>query len=1024
MRIRTLLFGLFLGSAASCVYAQTAPSPADVGIVKSAPNVFKLLDSSKTWTPFGSIDPSTHIFLPGTNGPIAPDDCVKWGPGLTDAGAVCNSVTGGAHPANQLTIYTAHSGLVANVTTPTEPWTVVQQGFYAPGDNGAAVYQWNPASYCATGTSGSPAPADGFICVLPIGQSASTAGRYLLQLNNKSLDVTALGFRDDGSDNAPLVATLNTILNLYPGMPIHFPVDPGFRTANYWFSQPLEIVNTTTVTCGDGQRQMQFPPVNLAFGPGVSGVRFDGYGMPGLAGVGAGMSSLAGCGIISTGYAGVFSSSSIAGNTTVQNQRITTPSALTNGAVTPEPVPSIGDSVALFNPPSYWYPSGSITGNVLTVTSWGGGTSATDPGIAPGQMVQGNGVPFGTFIRSTHAEDPAYTGTGQTGTYEIYPSIATPVEPTQANPGTLTGGFQLEVQTGPPLVPPGTIVTGCSTLTGTQCPTTGGATMTLSNAPRLGLTYAEYLLPGPDTASPYGSQMYNITTSLTGQNYGPFTGSYDNGSGGAGYQLTITGGPGGLNLGQTVLWGPGGTPVTTTTTAAIKVGDGMTFTTIPVASCAGIDGNKYVVATSGGHPVFAPYTRVSSCSGTTLTLYQPDDESEASAAYPVNGSNKLGFFSYYYAPYSMWIGEPIQGTNIPANTVLTASATAPCCPGLFTVPMSNAATGAPGPGGQSVYLGGAIYAAPSGTTLTFLDGAATIASFISGSGGNGTYGMADPVLLPPGSILYAYDTPATIYVTGGPRIIQPQDLIWSDAFPFGTVAAKIYGNTPSKQTVITAITGTYGVVSAHTAHTAGSGKLWTLPNGIGRNTAGNSYGNFVEAFAVGLNMACAAGNNFPGTGCGRSNDSNNFYQHNLVGRLTAGNNSGGGASEYNEYDHNFVADIAELGTVGSTYIGEMLQGEDETSNSHVLTSGCLTNASSFTGIYASGAQWSLACYPGKDQMISDQTGYLNQFLWYGAIYGAMADSVIADGAPSATVVNCSGAPTGSFAVYNGRVTHC
>ena len=147
-------------ASASFAYAQTAPSPADVGISRGNPTSFKLQDSGKTWTSFGTVDPSTHIFAPATNGAIAPNDCVKWGPGLTSAGAACNSVTGGATPANQLTIYTSHSGLVNNVTTPTEAWTVQQQGFYAPGDGGEATYQWNAASYCPNGTSGSPTPVD------------------------------------------------------------------------------------------------------------------------------------------------------------------------------------------------------------------------------------------------------------------------------------------------------------------------------------------------------------------------------------------------------------------------------------------------------------------------------------------------------------------------------------------------------------------------------------------------------------------------------------------------------------------------------------------------------------------------------------------------------------------------------------------------------------------------------------------------------------------------------------------------
>ena len=108
--LRRVFLSLALGLAASCAYAQTAPSPADVGISKGTPDVFKLKGHDNAWTPFGSVDPSTHIFIPGTNGTIAPNDCVKWGPGLTSAGAACNSVTGGAHPANQLTIYTNPCG--------------------------------------------------------------------------------------------------------------------------------------------------------------------------------------------------------------------------------------------------------------------------------------------------------------------------------------------------------------------------------------------------------------------------------------------------------------------------------------------------------------------------------------------------------------------------------------------------------------------------------------------------------------------------------------------------------------------------------------------------------------------------------------------------------------------------------------------------------------------------------------------------------------------------------------------------
>ena len=308
--LRGIFFSLALGLAANCAIAQTAPSPADVGISKGTPDVFKLKGSDNFWTPFGSVDSSTHIFAPATNGSIAPGDCLKWGPGFTSAGAACNSVTGGATPANQLTIYTSHAGLVANVTTPTQAWTVLQQGFYAPGDGGGATYQWSLTSYCQGGTSGSPTPADGIVCVLPIGQSASTAGRYLLQTGN-GIDVRQIGMVSDGiTDNYPLVATLmnaiSSVGNITSGMDVFFPAIAGKPYANgnlytdYYFSKSFRISRRMNIRCqgipnggGDASTRLVFPA-------GVHGVIFDNaltsvdnnYG-------GGGMT---GCGVIGRGF--------------------------------------------------------------------------------------------------------------------------------------------------------------------------------------------------------------------------------------------------------------------------------------------------------------------------------------------------------------------------------------------------------------------------------------------------------------------------------------------------------------------------------------------------------------------------------------------------------------------------------------------------------------------------------------------------------------------------------------------------
>jgi hypothetical protein len=309
--LRRVLLSLALGLAAICAHAQTAPSPADVGISKGTPDVFKLKGHDNAWTPFGSVDPSTHIFAPGTNGSIAPNDCLKWGPGITSAGAACGSGGGGGGGggSSQLTIYTSHSGLVNNVTTPTEAWTVQQQGFYAPGDGGAATYQWSLTSLCQIGDSGSPIPADGIACVLPIGQDPGTPGRYLLQLDH-GIDVRQIGMVGDGVfDNSTLNATLMTLVNPANTQgsqsDVWFPAKIGRRYTDYYFSQPFHIYRLMNLRCegvpnggGDTSTRLMFPA-------GVHGVVFDNYGTsPDGSGMGGG--GMTSCGVYSKGVHGDF----------------------------------------------------------------------------------------------------------------------------------------------------------------------------------------------------------------------------------------------------------------------------------------------------------------------------------------------------------------------------------------------------------------------------------------------------------------------------------------------------------------------------------------------------------------------------------------------------------------------------------------------------------------------------------------------------------------------------------------------
>ena len=456
-----------------------------------------------------------------------------------------------------------------------------------------------------------------------------------------------------------------------------------------------------------------------------------------------------------------------------------------------------------------------------------------------------------------------------------------------------------------------------------------------------------------------------------------------------------------------------------TTKGSLKLGQ---YSNIPLSSCTGVSGGMYVTGWASGNAVFPPGTRVASCSGNQLSVIpstlsgQPINASYVSTT---PGSKVVSIFDYYLPPHVLWFGEPITGTTgIPANTTVQSWSLAPGDSTRINVTMSNAATAT---GSTNLAVGGAIYAAPSETTLTFLSGAATITAFGNGNGGKGTYALDTPALLAPGATLYAFDTPATIYVTGGPRSLKPQDLLWSDAMPFGAIAWKVYGVSPSKQTVIAANSYASAATSALATHHSGSGKLWVLPAGLTRSQQGNSYGNFIYGFPVGINLACAQ-SEYPETGCGRSRDSDNTIFYSLVGRYVVGNNSGGSASTFNEYDHNYVCDVCEFAGLGSLYLGEMLQGQDESSNTQVVTiANCSMNGSSFISSYASGSEWEATCLPLSVYMLGTTPIYTTSApAWITPMYQYPYDAtLIGNGG-----VTCSGPPSASFATKGGVVTHC
>lgn len=992
--VHKALIGVILGLAAGGAFAQTAPSPADVGIVHGNPDVFKLLDSSNTWAPFGSIDPSSHIFTPVGGG--------------------------GGGGGGAFTIYSTHSGLVSLATTPTGPWTVVQQGFWAAGDGGAATYDWNATSLCTSGGGVWGELANDVTCILPAGQNSGTPGRYLLRLTNGVIDARQVGFKDDGTDNSPRVPILNNVVTSNPyggGFGIVFTASPTKLQSDYWFNKPFIMNKTMTINCGDGGRVTAVSRVNLVFGPDAGGMNVAGSNQDNSQG--ASQVNINGCGIISTGHstngAGV-----AAGSTVIPNSRVALPNVLGSETSRGDTQWSVGDGIAAFPGPVYWFFSGYIVNDILTVTTFSSGWSTFDPGIAVGQLVKT--IPtLGIAIKSTHAEEPAMTGTGHEGTYRLSYSIQNPPVAAQAIPTGLyasaasPAGMETERGTGSPQVLPGTTITGCSAATGSVC-ADGVGTLTLSSGMQYGSPFDMWLLPGPATTSPVGDQSYTYTTNPTGNTLTPIT------AGVSGGVMTVTAGPGGIQLGDAISGGYGGF-ATTTTTGAITFGQ---YQNIPVTSCTGLTGGQLVAGFSGGVSIFPPGSTIDTCTSNLLNLSLP--------IFPrplfntVSGSNVIQqTTTYYFNAWNIFKGDPIIGPGIPANTTIQDWRLTPYNTSMVDITLSNPATAT----GTLVTLaiGGAMQAAASGAVIDTVNASnGYVIGFGTGTGGNGTYNVWGTPDFPAGTKIIDYKTPGAIHITSGPRIPYSQEFIWADGFRFGTMVGYVFGSSTSNLAIIPRSIDSYGQPASFPK--IGSNKMWVLPPGLLRSTGGNSYGNLIYGFpAAGISMACASANYYPPSGCGRSYDNNNTVVYNLIGSMVVGNNAGGFFFSNNEYDHNHVADIVDMSTVAGSYVGEMLQGEDESSNTHVVFGGC-KSGSVYMSIYASGSGENSSCMFAVDDITSNPYYQTNEGAsqaafaqWFGALYGGPFDISIVTSV-ALPQVSCTGVPTSSFTVFNGAVTHC
>ena len=151
----------------------------------------------------------------------------------------------------------------------------------------------------------------------------------------------------------------------------------------------------------------------------------------------------------------------------------------------------------------------------------------------------------------------------------------------------------------------------------------------------------------------------------------------------------------------------------------------------------------------------------------------------------------------------------------------------------------------------------------------------------------------------PASLKYTIQTTIgsnTMIVTAGPKPLAEGDMLWSEAFLFGSSVYTTDGNTFPQTVTVNDVTLTaHHLANAVAAHTSGSpGQMWTIPEGLKRRVTGSSYNTVIEYFGFGLDKICQSRDGPVSTGCDNTIDEHNYYWFNLVGRFTRGDNTTNG----------------------------------------------------------------------------------------------------------------------------------
>lgn len=240
---------------------------------------------------------------------------------------------------------------------------------------------------------------------------------------------------------------------------------------------------------------------------------------------------------------------------------------------------------------------------------------------------------------------------------------------------------------------------------------------------------------------------------------------------------------------------------------------------------------------------------------------------------------------------------------------------------------------------------GAYVSGVSGSTLTLAGSYTT----------SGSLGSANPLAIYrlPAALKYTVQTTIgsnSVLVTAGPRKLIPGDVVWSDAFPFGTTVFSVSGALGNQTAIMNIPFVNTTAQNATVTHTGGApGQMWVLPAGLKRDTSAKSNQNFISQWPIGLEMACSSGSGF---NCTTSHDSYNLYELNAVGRWTAGNNTGASDSVGEEGANNYITDVMEGGTLGTTYVNYNSNSGESGSALYSIMGNCINqNFSTFVGGY-------------------------------------------------------------------------